>query len=327
MSLTQQLTVETSMRSSTEAETVFLSVFAQSVCAVIVTYFPDPGISERVSRIVDQVPHTVIVDNGSSPDCIEQLKRIAENSPVELILNPRNQGLASGLNTGVRWAASHGFQWALTLDQDTTVAPDMIEILAALVNGYPAPERLAVVGSNYRDKVSGALFREPVAGANGFPGREIPSVVSSGSLLSINVFQTIGGFRDDFFIDCVDHEYCLHARSLGFHVVLTCKPAMEHGMGHLTQHRLLWKKVNTSNHSPVRRYFAVRNMVILTREYVSKEPRWIVFSLWELTKSVIFICLFEKEPISQAKYMLKGFVDGALGRTGPLKQWKAELHS
>jgi rhamnosyltransferase len=315
------------MRSSAAVDTVPLSVFAQSVCAVIVTYFPDPSILDRVSRVVAQVPRTVIVDNGSSPGCIEQLKQIAVNCPVDLILNPQNQGLASGLNTGVRWAASHGFQWALTLDQDTTVAPDMIEILAALVDGYPARERLAVVGSNYRDKVSGALFREPVVGANRFPGREISSVVTSGSLLSINVFQVIGGFREDFFIDCVDHEYCLHARSLGFHVVLTSKPAMEHGLGHLIQHRLLWKKVNTSNHSPVRRYFSIRNMVILTREYIGKEPRWIIVNLWGLTRSVLFICLFEKDRLAKLKCIFRGFVDGVSGRTGPLRQSEADLRN
>jgi rhamnosyltransferase len=307
------------MESSTSVPTVSSPPIAQKICAVIVTYFPDLELFKRIERVVAQVPEAVIVDNGSSASYIEQLNRIADTFPVHLILNPCNLGLASALNAGVRWAASRGFQWALTLDQDTTVAPDMIETLTALVDCYSAPERLGVVGSNYRDKVNGALFREPIGTTNGFPGREMPSVLTSGSLVSINVFQVIGGFRDDFFIDCVDHEYCFRARALGFHVVLTSKPAMEHGIGRLTGHRLLWRKVNTSNHSPERRYFTIRNMVILTREYISKEPRWIISGLWGLTKSVVLICLFEKNRIAKLKYILRGCVDGALGRTGPLR--------
>jgi rhamnosyltransferase len=304
------------MESSASVHTVFSPPIAQKICAVIVTYFPDLELSKRIERVVAQVPQAVIVDNGSSPSCIEQLNSIANTFSVHLILNPCNMGLASALNAGVRWAATCGFQWALTLDQDTTVAPDMIETLTALVDCYSDPERLAVVGSNYRDKVNGALFREAVGTTNGFPGREMPSVLTSGSLVSIDVFQVLGGFREDFFIDCVDHEYCLHARALGFHVVLTAKPVMEHGIGHLTGHRLLWRRVNTSNHSPERRYFTIRNMLILTREYIRKEPRWILYSLWGLTKSVILIWLFEKDRIPKLKYILRGLVDGALGRTG-----------
>jgi rhamnosyltransferase len=297
---------------------------AQTICAVIVTYFPDSEFFERLHRVSMQVPQTVIVDNGSPPCCIEQLTRIADNSAVHLILNSCNQGLASALNAGVHWAASQRFQWVLTLDQDTTVAPDMVETLAALVASYKFPERLAVVGSNYRDKVNGRLFREPVVGSDGFPGREIPSVVTSGSLISIDAFQTIGGFRDDFFIDCVDHDYCLHARARGFHVVLTSKPIMEHGIGHLTEHRLFGRKVHTSNHSPMRRYFTIRNMLILTQEYLGKEPRWIVQNLWGLAKSVILICLFEKNRMPKLKCILRGCVDGALGRTGSCRQFEVE---
>jgi rhamnosyltransferase len=288
-----------------------------AICAVVVTYFPDEGLSDRVGKVAAQILQTVIVDNGSSPPCIEQLKRIADNPAIHLILNPRNEGVAAGLNTGIDWAASRGFEWALTLDQDTTVAPNMIETLTALVNGYPAPERLAVVGSNYRNKVHGTLFRDTAAGANGFPGREMTSVLTSGSLVSIRIFQGIGGFREDFFVDCVDHEYCLRARSRGFHVVLTSKPVMEHGIGHVTGHRLLWRTVNTSNHPPIRRYFTIRNMLILTKEYFAKEPRWIAYSLWGLVKSVILICFFEEDRMTKLKYIHRGFIDGVLGRTGP----------
>jgi rhamnosyltransferase len=315
------------MEFSTSVYTVPLPPMAQTICAVVVTYFPDGDFFQRIEKVALQVPKIVIVDNGSSPPCVEQLNRVAESLPAHLILNPCNQGLASGLNAGVRWAALQGFHWALTLDQDTTVAADMIETLAALVERYPVPERLAVVGSNYRDKVNGALFHEPLTGANGFPGQEMASVLTSGSLISIPAFQAVGGFRDDFFIDCVDHEYCLRARSRGFHVALTSKPVMDHGVGHGTGHRFLWRNVNTSNHSPLRRYFTFRNMVILTRNYFASEPGWIVYALWGLTKSVILICLFEKDRITKLKFILRGCLDGALGRTGPLKQLDTEFNN
>jgi rhamnosyltransferase len=292
----------------------------QSVCAVMVTHHPDGGLVDRILRIAPQVAQTVIVDNGSSASCMEPIRKLTHTIPVYLILNRSNEGIASALNVGTRWAASEGFRWVLTLDQDTTVLPDMMDVLAEVVRFYPFPERLAVIGSNYRDKVNGTLFCEPTNRTDGFPGREMTSVLTSGSLISIDAFQKIGGFRDDFFIDCVDHEYCLRARARGFHVVLTSAPVMEHGIGHLTEHRLLWRKVHTSNHSPVRVYFTTRNILILAREYLAKEPRWIIESLLGQTKSILLVCLFERDRISKMKYALRGCIDGVLGRTGSLSQ-------
>jgi rhamnosyltransferase len=277
--------------------------------------------------VVAQVPQMVIIDNGSAPASIQRLKGIAEQAPLHLILNSRNEGLASALNAGVRWAASQGFEWVLTLDQDTLVADDMVETLLELVNTYQPRERLAVVGSNYRDKVNGSLFREPIVLKNGLCGREIQSVVTSGSLTSIDIFKKLGGFRDDFFIDCIDHDYCLRARANGFHVILTSKPVMEHGIGHLTEHRLLGRTVHTSNHSAARRYFTFRNMMVLTREYIFKEPEWITQSLWAMTKSVVLICFFEKDRTHKLSGIFRGCVDGIFMRSNSFKKWQTELQN
>jgi rhamnosyltransferase len=303
------------MATSESFHAVTSPVSTQAICAVIVTYFPDAGIFERVKRIVEQVRQTVIVDNGSSPESTEQLKRAAENPSVHLILNPSNQGLASALNLGVRWAASCGFAWALTLDQDTTVAYDMAETLCALVDSYDSPERLAVVGSNYRNKGNGALFRESISPAGNPAAREMVSVLTSGSLVSVAAFQAIGGFRDDFFIDCIDHEFCLRARVRGFHVVLTTKPVMDHGIGELTEHRFLGRIVYTSNHSPLRHYFMTRNSLLLIRSYLFSEPGWILSYFWDWMKSVVLILVFEEQRFAKAKQMLRGCLDGLLSRT------------
>lgn len=313
------------METVSEVQSVRRRAVAQTICAVMVTYHPDEMITERIRRVVAQVPQMVIIDNGSVASSIQRLKGIAEQAPVHLILNSRNEGLAYALNAGVRWAASQGFNWVLTLDQDTLVADDMVDTLFQLVDTYQPRERLAVVGSNYRDKVNGSLFREPIMLSNGLRGREMQSVVTSGSLTSINIFRKIGGFRDAFFIDCIDHDYCLRARANGFHVVLTSKPVMEHGIGHQTEHRLLGRTVHTSNHSAARRYFTFRNMMVLTREYIFREPEWITQSLWAMAKSIILICFFEKDRPHKLIGIFRGCVDGIFMRTASFKKWQTEL--
>jgi rhamnosyltransferase len=300
---------------------------SRSVCAVIVTYHPDPELGDRVALVTKQVSQVVIVDNGSSASCIEQIRNVAEKSAIHLISNTSNEGLASALNAGTRWAASQGYRWVLTLDQDTTVAPDMICSLAKVFQWYPFPERLALIGSNYRHKENGRVWWNDTEDNGSCPGREMMSVLTSGSLVSVDVFQAIGGFRSDFFIDCVDHEYCLRARAHGFRSAMTFKPVMEHGIGYLTEHRLLWKTVGTSNHSPARQYFMVRNTLILSRDYISKEPGWVLWYLRAWAKSIVVVFLFEEERIAKLKSMIRGCVDGILGRTtnkGEMKEIGAE---
>lgn len=307
------------MESSLAIETAHHVPFSETICAVIVTYFPDPQIADRLKRITAQVAQTVIVDNGSSTLCVERIRESTKNSAIHLILNESNDGIASALNAGVRWAAARGFHWVLTLDQDTLVAPDMVDTFETVVRSYPRPEHLAVIGSNYQDKVNGKLFFEPAGKTDSFPSNKTTSVLTSGSLVSVDAFNAVGGFRDDFFIDCVDHEFCLHVRAQGFDVVVTSKPVMQHEIGHLTEHWFCGKKVRASNHSPLREYYRTRNSVTLIREYLTGEPWWMLRYLWAWFKSLAVMFLFEKDRRQKMRNMIRGGKDGLLGRTGASK--------
>lgn len=303
----------TTVEASTTLDAKPVAPSAENICAVIVTYHPDANIFDHVESIASQVRQTVIVDNGSSEACVEQLKVIAARFAVHLILNPRNEGIARALNQGAEWACSVGFAWILTLDQDTAVAPHMIESLIEVFRCHPHPRHLAVIGSTYTDKVTGRLKTTP-SNAQGPKYAEAVSTLTSGSLISLRVYRAIGGFRREFFIDCVDHEYCLRARSRGYQVVVTSKPVMTHGIGHLTEHRVLWKTVGTANYAPARQYFLSRNSFIMAKEYLRTDSRWVLAYLWSWLKSIVVICLFEKARGAKIKSIFRGCMDGVLGR-------------
>lgn len=293
---------------------------ARTVCAVVVTYHPDEGLCDRIKRIAPQVNQTVVVDNGSPSRCVEQLRALATGLRVQLILNGRNEGLANAINTGCHWAIEHGYPWVLYLDQDTVVAPDMVESLVEAFGYCSHPERLAVIGSNYYNTRNGEVFWDRNSAPNERSATERVVVLMSGSLLSMKAFQIIGGFRSDFFVDCVDFEYCLRARSKGFHVLRTVKPIMEHAIGHPTEHRLFWKTVPLANQSPMRHYFMARNSLILIGNYLLQEPKWISKYLWAYAKLVFCAILFEEQRISKSTNIVRGYIDALLGRT----DWRPE---
>jgi rhamnosyltransferase len=236
-------------------------------------------------------------------------------SGLHLIRNEENLGVASALNQGASWAIARAYSWVLALDQDTVVAPDMVESLCAVYRTYPEQSKLAVIGSNYTNSVNGKPAHH-FDGADGSLAKEVGAVVTSGSLVSLEKFHEIGRFRDEFFIDCVDLEYCLRARDRGFHVVISCRPLMEHSIGHLTEHRLPWKKTGTSNHLAFRRYYMSRNQLVLMRERVLRAPIWVLATFFSFVKCTILMVLFEKDRLRKVKYTAMGIIDGLFGHFG-----------
>ncbi len=287
------------------------------VCAVVVTFNPDSDLSSQIERVIKQVHQVVIVDNGSKESCLSLLRQIAGKPGVHLILNPVNEGIARGLNQGATWASGKGYGWVLTLDQDTIVAEDIMKSFAEVYRTSSSDAELAVIGSNFINSRNGRPFYD-FTDPGGSLGKEVKTVITSGSLVSLRVFHLIGGFREEFFIDGVDLEYCLRARTHGFRVMIVCRPLMVHSIGHLSEHRLWWKKTGTTNHSPWRYYFMARNTMILAREYARREPGWVLSTLWSRTKSLLLMTLFEKECIRKIGYSVLGGFDGARGKTNRL---------
>jgi rhamnosyltransferase len=282
-----------------------------SILAIVVTYHPDSSFAERFERLREQVGAVLIVDNNSGPNAVSMLRETAARLDLGLILNSENLGLAAALNIGVRQTIARGYEWALLFDQDTVPGNNIVEGLREAYNDFPLKDKLAVIGSNYSEAQTGKLRFSPQA-TNGFSWKERRVVITSGSLVSLPAYQVLGPFRDEYFVDCVDLEYCLRARSKGFQVIVASKPLMIHDVGNPTRHRLPWRKINVSNHSRVRRYYIIRNHVDLAKTYFLKEPAWVLASCWTWLKSMLLLCVFEDDKLAKVRYSAMGLLDGLL---------------
>jgi rhamnosyltransferase len=61
--------------------------------------------------------------------------------------------------------------------------------------------------------------------------REVSFLISSGSLIDLDAFAVIGPFREDFFIDGIDIEWCFRARACGFRGLMALSEPMPHRFG------------------------------------------------------------------------------------------------
>ncbi len=290
----------------------------QNTCAVIVTYNPDSDLPDRVSRILPQVDSLLIVDNCSNDAEQSMLRHLALTPNIYLITNDDNYGIARGLNQGICWAMERKYLWALTFDQDSTAYEFILDKLAEVCGDAMNQGKIAVIGSSGWDSVRKQMH-PPESEFGGRKWIECRVVITSGSLISVSAFDSIGPHREDFFIDSVDEEYCLRARREGYLVLCAFGPLMDHSIGAITRHKLFSPKYAT-NHSALRRYYATRNSVVLAWEYRKVDPYWLKSTIHHVLKNFALVVFFEDCKIAKLRMMFSGLADAVRGRMGQLRQ-------
>jgi rhamnosyltransferase len=284
-----------------------------NVCAVVTSYYPNEGFTDRLFRISKQVDKIVVIDNNSDAPVLALLEEVSRDLKIHTIFNSDNLGVATALNQGIRWAKINDYSWVLLLDQDTVISDNLVEVLCGCYQKMTNKEQIGIIGPGYFDLESRKYFTHPIHGDT-YIYNEVKSVITSGSLMSTDIFEIIGPFRDDLFIDFIDIEYCLRARARGFKIIKVHTHLMQHSIGSVSMHRLPWKITGTSNHSPLRRYYMMRNNILIVKEYFLIYPGWAITSLFGRVKSTLLMIFFEKQRIQKLKYSALGVIDGISGK-------------
>lgn len=285
----------------------------ENVCAVVVAYFPDEDFEVRLQTILPQVARLVIVDN--TPDAISLSPDIiaAWGERLHCITNHTNRGVASALNQGLEYAFQQGYPWVLTLDQDTQCYPNMVTILG---NVYEeCSPRPAVIGSNYLDPRN----HKPKVPHQGKKCLEQKTVITSGSLVNAKIGLLIGGFREDYFIDQVDHEFCLRLRTQGCRVVISREPVMAHSVGRPGGVEVPFLGI-LPNHPPLRKYYIARNTVVTILAYWRQEPEWCLRRFVRLILGLGHMAVLEENRLAKVRAFTAGIADGIFRRLGPCQR-------
>ncbi len=283
----------------------------EGVCAVVTTFSPDDSFPDRIRGLSRQVREIVIVDDGASSKIFSSLEKWFQGSTGICILHhTTNRGVAAGLNTGLDWASQKGYTHAILLDDDSLVERDMVAQLMAIYVDNPNM-RPMMVGANY-NKISNASRQ---ARSSGF--RSVKTLITAGTLIPLSVFNYVGAFREDFFIDFVDHEYCLRARSLGVKILQCDGFGMEQPIGQ-RQKTVIGKL--RSVHSPTRVYYFYRNSLVTIRQYISRYPGFSMWILLQQLKTLLKIILFLHPKRQYIRATSKGIAHGWRNRLGRIPE-------
>lgn len=275
----------------------------EEIAAVIVLYHPDDSVIDNLKSYMHQVDIIWAIDNTEEKQINTPLiKELIRNDRIIYIPNNENLGIAKALNIGAQCALKSGYNYLLTMDQDSTASPNMVATLLAY--GSVDDPHFGILSPFHSIAVQAApLSMEPNC-------QQVLTAWTSGSLLNLNAYKQVGPFNNDYFIDFVDHEYCMRLNLAGYRIYKVNKAILKHNIGtDIQKRRLLWLELIVSNHSPLRRYYITRNRLRLA----SDMNRWFPSFFWDDKKKmlaeVLTILFFEKERMKKISMMLQGVLD------------------
>jgi rhamnosyltransferase len=279
-----------------------------SIAAIVVTYNPDPIRLERLlSSLIGFIPNVLVVDNGSSGVLTSRL--LAYGSSVELLELRENKGIAYAQNQGINWAMQRGVGDLIFFDQDSIPAPDMVEILHAQLHTLQASgKRIACIGPRFIDSRS-ATSIHPSITSGILP---VDTLISSGSMTSVEVIKAVGRMTDELFIDYVDLDWCLRARSMGYMSYQSQEAVMYHSLG---DDPIPFFGKHWPSRSPLRHYYMCRNAIWMYKNSPASF-RWKFIDFLKLLRKIVFYSLFAKPRLDHIKMMFLGLMHGLVGKMG-----------
>ena len=129
------------------------------ICIVIPSYNNGGTVADVARRALEQLPNVIIVNDGSRDDTASVLEKAS--LPVTVLTHSENKGKGTALRTGLEYARSKGYRYAITLDSDGQHYPEDIPVFLEAIETHPGS---LVLGSRN-------LQSENMPGRNTFANR------------------------------------------------------------------------------------------------------------------------------------------------------------
>lgn len=304
----------------------------EKIAAGIVLYNPEDmdRLDACVRSILKQVSKLYIYDNSTDKLHYSFPKGVRYDSCGE------NKGIAFALNELMKMAASDGFEWLITMDQDSIMPDNIVESYSKVIE--ESDDKLAIICPQVIDKRRKYMQIADLEGSE-----YVNECITSASCTSIKAWEKIGGFDDWLFIDLVDNEFCKRLIVSGYkilklnHLVLdqefgSIQPKGEFSQKFWITLSKMLKNENIAKFSykktvnPMRVYYTCRNIIYVNRKL--KQYGKTAYSNYNCEGYLGFIIAFVFPSFLRAKNklkVLKSIIEGTKdGWSKAVVEWTIE---
>lgn len=171
----------------------------------LVIYFPEESLIKRIDLMVELGYKVYVFDNSAF---VSKYSRAIQKTPnITYLTAGKNVGIGFSLATLCATAYAHGQLNLLFLDQDTGISQQTLKFISATSQCLPI---------DILQEYAALVFNGKIADNSSI--QEVPLAISSGSLFNLSVLKKIGWHNENYFVDCVDYEFCIRARRHGFKI-------------------------------------------------------------------------------------------------------------
>jgi len=267
------------------------------IAATVTLYNPNNNVIDNIESYLFQVEKIYAIDNS---DLVNQfvVDKLKQKINIKYIRNNSNLGIATALNIGARNAIYDGFDYLLTMDQDSSAPEKMIYNLQTLMVSI---KNAGIIAAEHFDP-------SIHTNNNDVLNEEVLFTMSSGNLISLSAFKIVGDFLDNLFIDHVDHEFCLRLNKFGYKVIKTNTALVFHKLGNIAEKKFLNRTYYPINHSPLRLYYRFRNRFYVNKIYKDEFPQYVKIDNKNAIRELLTILIFEKNRIRKVRMILFGYI-------------------
>lgn len=269
------------------------------IAGSVILYHPDKNVLTNINSYLDQVDRLYVIDN--SEDSTEFVKKeFITNNKVIYLHNGKNLGIATALNIALAKTYEDNYEFLLTMDQDSYFVSDFLEKMLLL---FSEDDKVALVSARQQHSIG----KNQLTKSDKIIDRLI--AMTSGNIVRVKLVKSIGGYKEDLFIDYVDHELCLRLAASGYKIKVCNDCIVIHSLGNITEKNFLWRKIYPTNHSYIRHYYQTRNRFFVYKTYGKLFPNYVKVELKNFAKTILKVFLYEENKVEKIKHMFRGYKD------------------
>lgn len=270
------------------------------IAACVVLYNPAQSVEENILSYINYVSKVYVIDNTETKNYDYRFSSINQ-SEISFIHDKRNEGIAKRLNQVCALAINEGFDYLLTMDQDSYFNESLIRRYFQCVENFDKKKEVSMFGVNYENQTQ----KESCDFIN------VNFLITSGSIINLNSYKQIGAFDENLFIDFVDTEYCFKSIEKGYAIIKFPGIFIHHEIGTVSQQRSFknLKKSSRSIHSASRLYYMTRNLFYLNKKYKHHFKKELSYHKKDLINRIKNKLFYNKNRYQTLQYIVKAYND------------------
>lgn len=266
-------------------------------------------------------PHfnILLIDNGTGDPALENLA--GKHARITLIKNSKNLGFAEGNNVGIRYALQHGAEAVLLLNNDTTVAANLLTAFRQAAERFPQVGAFGAKIYFYDDppviwhaggRVDRKRFQCHHEGCHQTDldkrweeHKQVDYVCGCALFATKRAIEATGLLAPEFFLMWEEVDWCWRMRKAGFPSLFVPQAKLFHKIS---------QSFEEGNRCPTRLYYYMRNRLLFLKRHFTWKQR-LSFYLRDFRKEIIEMLnpFASKQKKREHRASLRGAFDYFIG--------------